>query len=293
MSVPAAHRDRPGGAHASDDGCSHGERSVSVGNSGAIDLCATRADAPVFIDSTPSCASGTRVLLVELDTEAGASFDSGENPVRVAVCNRSTLALRLNCLEDDTDLDIVRLRAGAEKCSNGRTPGHSWGCGEQPRCRLTCQLDKHRLDVALSAGRHAAERAKLAGITHLIGVAPSVHASTDWWLGTANVSVSYAAHEVPFLDRCLDPCRSEPPACFDPYDALRCCGRPEIAALVGVAIAAAQMGLPLSLPDPAGSIAALAAVGLNPGVRAWLDPVFAQRPGPLPSPVYPRSLCAV
>ncbi|WP_147431207.1 nicotinate-nucleotide--dimethylbenzimidazole phosphoribosyltransferase [Thiocapsa rosea] len=243
------------------------------------------------VDSTLWRASGSRVLLVELDSEAGAFFFSGEDQMRVAVCSRSTVADHLNCPEDDTDLEIeiLRLRVDLEMCSNGRARVHPWICGEHPRCRLTRPLDKHRLDVALSAGRHAAERAKLAGVAHLIGVAPSVRPVPRWWLRATDAFAPCAGYEFPCLDRCL----GEPPFCFDPYDALRCRGRPEIAALVGVAIAAAQMGIPFCLPDPAGEIAVDAAVGLNPGVRAWLDPISADRPGSVPAPMRPRSLCAL
>ncbi|MFB1487618.1 MULTISPECIES: nicotinate-nucleotide--dimethylbenzimidazole phosphoribosyltransferase [unclassified Thiocapsa] len=245
----------------------------------------------MLIDTAPSCASGTRVLFVELDSDADAFSYSGEDQVRVAVCNRSTVGHHLRCPEDDTDLEIeiLRLRAGSEMCSSGRATVHPWICGENPQCWVTCQLDKHRLDVALSAGRHAAERAKLAGVTRLIGVAPSVRPAIEWWLRTTDASAHCATHELTCRARCLPEC----PVCFDPYDALRCRGRPEIAALVGVAIAAAQMGIPFCLPDPAGGVAAEAAFGLNPGVRAWLDPLPADSPGSVHSPASARSLCAV
>jgi nicotinate-nucleotide--dimethylbenzimidazole phosphoribosyltransferase len=62
---------------------------------------------------------------------------------------------------------------------------------------------------------------------------------------------------------------------FDPYDILGCPRLPEIAALVGVAIAGAQMGVPICLPGTLGELVARAALRLNPGVDAWFDPMPA------------------
>jgi nicotinate-nucleotide--dimethylbenzimidazole phosphoribosyltransferase len=245
----------------------------------------------VSVDPAISGAPGIRVVIVQLASEGGAFSFSGEGRARTAVPKLPPLAQCLNDLEDDTDfaeIEMLRLRAFSEACSDSLAPDCRWIRGEDPPRRVTRPLDKHRLDIALSAGRHAAERAKLAGVTHLIGVAPSVCPAPERWLRTTDASAPDAAHALP----CLDGWLPEPPVCFDPYDALRCLGSPEIAALVGVAVAAAQMGIPFCLPDPAGGIAVDAAVGLNPGVRAWLDPIPVIRPFSEPSPVRPRSLCA-
>lgn len=290
LSVPAAHRDRPRGSQGSDDVCAHRKRSGSLGNNGADDLGAARSDVALTVDRAISVAPGIRVVRVQLDSEGGSLSFSGAGRVRVALPNLPVVARRLNDLEDDANLkiEILRLRACSEVCSDSLAPDCRWIRGEDPPCRMARPLDKHRLDIALSAGRHAAERAKLAGVAHLIGVAPSVHPATEWWLGTTDASAPDAAHELPGLDGYLP----EPSVCFNPYDALGDLGSPEIAALVGVAVAAAQMGIPFCLPDPAGGIAVDAAVGLNPGVRAWLDPIPVVRPFSRPSPERPRSLCA-
>lgn len=294
LSVPAAHRDRPGGTHAFDDGCGHGERSGLVGTSSSSDLGADGPDVPTCVDPVTSGGPGIRVVLVQLDSEGSSLSFSCEGPARVALHNLPAVVRRRHDLEDDTDpgIEILRLRACSETRSGGFAPDNRWICGAHPSCRAIRRLDKHRLDVALSAGRHAAERAKLAGVAHLIGVAPSVRPAIEWWLRRTDASAPDApdaAHERP----CLDRCPSGSALCFDPYDALRCRGRPEIAALVGVAIAAAQMGIPFSLPDPAGGVAADAAFGLNPGVRAWLDPIPVDSPGSIPFPARARRLCTV
>lgn len=245
----------------------------------------------MFVDPVMSGASVIRVVLVQLDTQAGDLSFSGVGRAQVALPDLRTVTQRLNDREDDTDLEfeILRLRACFETCSNALTRVNRGVCGAHLPRGVIRQLDKHGLDVALSAGRHAAERAKLAGVGRLIAVAPSVCPAAERRpLSTGSVA-RYSAHELPGLDRCLP----QSPACSDHYDALLCRGRPEIAALVGVAIAAAQMGIPFCLPDPAGGIAVDAAVGLNPGVLSWLDSIPVRRPRSVPSPAYPRSLCAV
>ncbi len=102
------------------------------------------------------------------------------------------------------------------------------------------RLDKHRLDIALSLGRHAAERARLAGARHLIGLSNGM------------------------TERLAAPTPS------DPYEHLRALGQAEIAALVGAAIACAQIGLQVSLPDRLGGLATAMALRLNPSIRDWL-----------------------
>ena len=64
-------------------------------------------------------------------------------------------------------------------------------------------------------------------------------------------------------------------ALSDPQDALRRLGGFEIAALVGAMIAAAQHGIPILVDGFIASVAALAAVSINPGCREWM--LFAHR----------------
>ena len=60
-----------------------------------------------------------------------------------------------------------------------------------------------------------------------------------------------------------------------PRERLRRLGGFEIAALCGAYVAAAQHGLPVLVDGFIGSVAALAATALQPGVRPWL--IFAHR----------------
>lgn len=60
-----------------------------------------------------------------------------------------------------------------------------------------------------------------------------------------------------------------------PGEQLRCLGGFEIAALTGAFTAAAQAGLPVLVDGFIATVAALAAVRINPGVRPWL--LFAHR----------------
>jgi nicotinate-nucleotide--dimethylbenzimidazole phosphoribosyltransferase len=60
-----------------------------------------------------------------------------------------------------------------------------------------------------------------------------------------------------------------------PDETLRCLGGFEIAALAGAFIASAQAGLPVLVDGFIATAAALAAVRINPGMRAWL--LFAHR----------------
>jgi len=56
----------------------------------------------------------------------------------------------------------------------------------------------------------------------------------------------------------------------DALEILRCVGGFEIAALSGAYLAAAQTGIPVLVDGFISSVAALVAVRINPGVRAWL-----------------------
>jgi nicotinate-nucleotide--dimethylbenzimidazole phosphoribosyltransferase len=250
----------------------------------------------VIVDPVLSGVSEIRVVLVQRDSDGGTLSILREGRAPAAFPDLPATAQRLYGLDEETDLglEILRLRACSEMCSGCLAPHNRWLCGGHLPCRTIGRLDKHGLDVALSAGRHAAERAKLAGVTRLIGLAPSVMApsvmaSAECWRRTRGASSRQVAHELSCLDRRFP----EPPVRFDPYDALRCRGYPEIAALVGAAIAAAQMGIPFGLPDPAGAVAIDAALAMNPGVRAWLDPLPAESPALVLAPGRSCSRCDV
>ncbi|MTW20906.1 hypothetical protein GJ668_07305 [Allochromatium palmeri] len=129
-------------------------------------------------------------------------------------------------------------------------------------------LDRHRLDVALSRGRHAAERAKLAGCQTLIclGIADD-DGLNDWFrLDTAKPPCrTTAASDYPRCNR-HDSASSGQAA----YARLRQIARFEIAALTGALIASAQMGLQAYPRGYLAWVAARIALELNPGVGDWL-----------------------
>jgi nicotinate-nucleotide--dimethylbenzimidazole phosphoribosyltransferase len=79
------------------------------------------------------------------------------------------------------------------------------------------------------------------------------------------------AHKVAVIERAL----ALHAGFSEPREALRRLGGFEIAALTGAFIAAAQAGLPVLVDGFITTAAALAAVRINPGVRAWL--LFAHR----------------
>ncbi|MCK7583021.1 MAG: nicotinate-nucleotide--dimethylbenzimidazole phosphoribosyltransferase [Chromatiales bacterium] len=120
------------------------------------------------------------------------------------------------------------------------------------------RLDRHRLDVALSRGRHAAERAKLAGCQTLIclGMATSSESARGGSQGGAT-TVQAAYDRLHRMD------------CF------------EIAALTGALIAGAQMGLQAYPSGIQARLAAEMALALNPGVRDW----FIDSPSAIPQPL--------
>lgn len=131
------------------------------------------------------------------------------------------------------------------------TPGASWRdwfdwdvlvVGDVKRA----VLERHALDVALSVGRHAAERASLAGVGRLVALVDDAPGDVP---GTESARLG--------LDHW---------------------GEPGRVALVGLCVAAAQLGLPLRLiGSGAGAVAALASA-LHPGVRDWCRACDAPEP---------------
>lgn len=129
-------------------------------------------------------------------------------------------------------------------------------------------LDRHRLDVALSMGRHAAERAKLAGYRMLVCMAVAEDSGLDDWfpLDTAGRTVTTPS-EYPRFARCDNEVSSQVA-----YARLRQIARFEIAALTGALIACAQMGIQFHPRGCLASIATQIALDLNPAVRDWFLP---------------------
>ncbi len=124
--------------------------------------------------------------------------------------------------------------------------------------RLASSMSRHQLDVALSRGRHSAERAKLAGYTMLVCACACPKTSWDMLLSALSQPVQVGA-TLPTRDR------------REVYGDLRDHGEFAIAALVGAIIACAQMGLRVHARGASGALAAAFAAGLHPGVLEWLE----------------------
>ncbi|WP_200374315.1 hypothetical protein [Thiocystis violacea] len=150
------------------------------------------------------------------------------------------------------------------------------------------RMDRHRLDVALSVGRHAAERAKLAGCPRLtclglggeegagarVGMRPPGSEGPGRWgreAGSVDWDWPMILDEPELLDW-LDPSSAwRAPVRRDRfYRALRRLGRFDIAALVGAMVACAQMGIGSRPLGPRARIAGWIAMGLHRGVGDWL-----------------------
>jgi len=118
--------------------------------------------------------------------------------------------------------------------------------GPTVRDRRGCPaMSIHQVDVALSAGRQAVERARLQQTALLVAQAVG--------------------------NECLTPTLGQRLAGdSSPYQTLRHHGGLEHAALTGAALAAAQLGLPLILAGPAARIAADLAIAINARAADWV-----------------------
>jgi nicotinate-nucleotide--dimethylbenzimidazole phosphoribosyltransferase len=143
-------------------------------------------------------------------------------------------------------------------------------------------MDVHQLACALAAGRHAAERAHLAGVQLFIGGEMGIANTTaatalacallghapDRLAGPGTgLDVAGVARKSKVIQRALDLHNGHMDS---PIAALRRVGGFEIAALAGAYIACAQMGIPVLVDGFISGSAALAAVRLRPGVENWL-----------------------
>jgi len=95
----------------------------------------------------------------------------------------------------------------------------------------------------------------------LLGQSPQRLAGAGTGLDAAGI-----AHKCTVIERAL----AMHAAVREPLEQLRCLGGFEIAALAGAFIAAAQAGVPVLVDGFITTVAALAAVRIQPGVRDWL-----------------------
>lgn len=134
---------------------------------------------------------------------------------------------------------------------------------------------------ALAAGRQSAERARRTGAQLFIGgemgianttaataLACALLNETPRLLAGPGTGLDAAgvAHKAAVIARALDRHRS---ALGKPYEALRCLGGFEIAALVGAYLACAKNGVAVLVDGFISTVAALAAERLCPGTANW------------------------
>lgn len=143
-----------------------------------------------------------------------------------------------------------------------------------------------QLDSALAAGRDSVAAAQAAGARLYIGGEMGIGNTTaaaalasallrlppEWLVGAGTgLDAQGIAHKGAVVARALAWHAGE----HSPLEWLRRVGGFEIAALSGACVAAAQAGLPVLVDGFIVSVAALAAVRINPGVRDWL--LFSHR----------------
>ncbi len=142
-------------------------------------------------------------------------------------------------------------------------------------------MNEHQLACALSAGRHAVERAHIDGAQLFIGGEMGIGNTTAAAaLACALLNAPPAqlagpgtgldnkgvAHKVAVIQRALDLHRK---SCHTPIETLRRLGGFEIAALTGSYIACAHMGLPVLVDGFISSVAALVAAQHCVGADIW------------------------
>ncbi len=147
-------------------------------------------------------------------------------------------------------------------------------------------MTQAQLQAALDAGADSVRAARAAGAQLFVGgemgIANTTAASALGCalLGESPASLSGAgtgldaagvAHKAQVIARAL----ARHAAVDTPLERLRCLGGFEIAALAGAYVAAAQAGLPALVDGFISSVAALAAVRINPACRDWL--LFSHR----------------
>lgn len=150
------------------------------------------------------------------------------------------------------------------------TPAESYG-GDRVdvSCRETA--GRHWVDVALSMGRHAAERAKLAGCRQLGCAAPRsladcVEGGLSWRRTEGRRQSLVRSKTAPLFGH---------GDCQKVYDWIFAGESFERAAMVGAMVACAQMGLEAVVCDAQARVAAIAAGCLCLGAAPWLKDAAA------------------
>ena len=235
----------------------------------------------------------TRLLLVGDGDwlRGGTACDAGTGSTRL----RETVDCDLSwpggpwALEWRSGCDVEYLDPGRHAHEHTRVTAS--GRTRRPRgCNAQVSaLDKHRLDVALSMGRHAVERAKLADRGRVmaigqrlcgapypaipvreVGMQPTT--GSEWLAGVLVRSIGSNSGPA-----ALYPGSAEG---ADFYGILARLGSLPCAALVGAAVAAGQIGMPMVLRNGSARMAGRIARGLCPDISPWLVDVDPSAPRP-------------
>jgi len=179
------------------------------------------------------------------------------------------------------ELEVINLGTAHETGCLDKVKDYALGPGTA-NFSLEAAMTEHQLARALAAGRHAAERAQLAGTALFIGgemgiantssatalacillnETPAIMAGPGTGLDSAGL-----AHKVDVIQHALELHMTD---AVTPLEALRRVGGFEIAALAGAYIACAKMGIPVLVDGFISTSAALVATHLCPGVEDWL-----------------------
>lgn len=178
-------------------------------------------------------------------------------------------------------LEIINLGTAQDPGPLAGVKDQTLGAGTANMVKEPAMTD-HQVARALSAGRHAAERARLDGsqlfiggemgianttaatalACALLGAQPADLAGPGTGLDREGV-----AHKATVIQRALD---HHAPHLVSPLEALRRLGGFEIAALTGAYLACGHMGLPVLVDGFITTVAALVATRIQAEVADWL-----------------------
>lgn len=209
-----------------------------------------------------------------------SAFPQGVTAEMVKNFARGGAAINVLARELGAELEVINLGTAFDTGPLEGVKEYGLGPGTADFTRQPA-MTREQLARALAAGRHAAERARLAGAQLFIGgemgignttaasalacalldAAPETLAGPGTGLDAAGV-----ARKAALLRRALERHRR---ALTDPLEVLRRLGGFEIAALTGACLACAHMGLPLLVDGFIGTAAAVAAARLCPDAGRW------------------------
>lgn len=229
-------------------------------------------DAPwisIFAADHGVAAAGVSAFPQAVTAQMVANFANGG----AAIC---ALARRI-----DARFEVVDVGVASDTRHLGNVVQHKF-IGGSANFLQQPALQAEQLGAALVAGRAAVARADQAGADCFIGGEMGIGNTTSAaalacvWLDAApeqlagpgtGLDAAGVSRKAGVIRQAL---ALHADALASPLTTLAALGGLEIAALTGAYIAAAQAGLPVLVDGFISSVAALAAVRINPGVRDWL-----------------------